>query len=210
MKTIIIGSGEINDYGFCLELLKSADRIICADGGTRHAVNMKLTPDVIIGDMDSSGVQYVEYFRKKGVEVIEYPTDKDKTDVHICIEFALPFSSEIILLGATGSRIDHMLGNISLLKLGLEKGVRISIADNKNRIYMIKDAITLYGKRYDIFSLLPFTEKVEGICTIGAHYELRDAVMEQGNPYGVSNYFEQETVKISIKSGYLLVIKSED
>lgn len=210
MKTIIIGSGEINDYGFCLELLKSADRVICADGGTRHAVNMKLTPDVIIGDMDSSGVQYVEYFRKKGVEVIEYPTDKDKTDVHICIEFAMPFSSEIILLGATGSRIDHMLGNISLLKLGLEKGVRISIADNKNRIYMIKDAITLYGKRYDIFSLLPFTEKVEGICTVGAHYELRDAVMEQGNPYGVSNYFEQETVKISIKTGYLLVIKSKD
>lgn len=210
MKTIIIGSGEIYDYSFCHEILKSADKIICADGGTRHAINMRLTPNVIIGDMDSSAAQYVEYFRKKGVEVIEYPRDKDKTDTQICIEFAIPFSKEIILLGTTGRRIDHTLGNISLLKLGIEKDVNISIADNKNHIYLIKDSITLHGKKEEIFSLIPFTERVEGICTDGAHYELHNAVMEQGTTYGISNYFERETVKVSIKSGYLLVIKSQD
>lgn len=210
MKTVIISSGEIYDYGFCRELVKSADRIICADGGTRHAYNMQLTPSVIIGDMDSSAGEYIEHYRKKGVEVIQYPTDKDKTDTHICIEYALAFSTEIILLGATGSRIDHMLANISLLTLGFEKGVPISIIDNKNHIRLIKDSIRLAGKKGEYFSLIPFTERVTGICTKGAQYELQDAVMEHGNPYGVSNVFEKAEVEISIKEGYLLVIKAED
>ncbi len=210
MKTVIIGSGEIYDYSFCLEILKSADRIICADGGTRHAVNMRLTPDIIIGDMDSSAGRYIEYFGSKGVEIIRYSKEKDKTDTHICVEFALAFSSEIILLGATGSRIDHMLANISLLRLGLEKNIPISLVDNNNNITMISTAIVLKGSRGDLFSLIPFTEKVEGITTKGAHYELEDAVMELGDPYGVSNYFEGETVSISIKKGYLLVIRSRD
>lgn len=210
MKTVIIGSGEIHDYNFCLEFVNSADRIICADGGTRHAINMRLVPSLIIGDMDSSASGYVEYFRGKGVETVKYPTDKDKTDMHICVEFALAFSSEIILLGATGSRIDHMLANISLLKLGLEKGIPVTILDDRNSIRMIKDSILMKGKESELFSLIPYTERVEGICTRGAHYELKDAVMELGDPYGVSNYFEEETLEINIKKGILLVIRSRD
>jgi thiamine pyrophosphokinase len=210
MKTVIISNGEIYDYSFCLSIVQSADRIICADGGTRHAINMKLTPDVIIGDMDSSAAQYIDYFKNKGVEVIKYPKDKDKTDTHICVEFALTYSTEIILLGATGSRIDHMIANISLLKLGIEKDIPISIVDNKNHIRMINDSINLDGNKGDFFSLIPFTEKVEGISTKGAHYELKDAEMELGDPYGVSNYFEGNKVEVSIRKGYLLVIKSAD
>ncbi|KUO70067.1 MAG: hypothetical protein APF77_24655 [Clostridia bacterium BRH_c25] len=210
MKTVIISSGEIYDYSFCHDIVQAADRIICADGGTRHAINMGLIPNVIIGDMDSSAVRYIDYYRKKGVEVVQYPPDKDKTDTHICVEFALAFSREIILLGATGSRIDHMIANISLLKLGIERNIPISIMDNKNYIRMIKDSIILEGNKGDYFSLIPFTDKVEGISTKGAHYELMDAVMELGDPYGVSNYFEEETVEISISKGYLLVIKAKD
>lgn len=210
MKTVIISSGEIYDYNFCHDIVQSADRIICADGGTRHAINMHITPNVIIGDMDSSVAMYIDYFRKKGVELIQYPQDKDKTDTHICVEFALSFSTEIVLLGATGSRIDHMIANISLLKLGIERNIPISILDNKNHIRMIRDSIWLEGNEGDFFSLIPFTEKVEGICTRGARYELKDAEMELGDPYGVSNCFKDTTVEVSIKKGYLLVIKSSD
>ncbi|MEA4847744.1 MAG: thiamine diphosphokinase, partial [Clostridiaceae bacterium] len=169
MKTVIISSGEISDYDFCIDIVKSADRIICADGGTRHAINMKLVPDVIIGDMDSSSAQYIEYFRKKGVEIIQYPREKDKTDTHICVDYAMEFSTEIILLGATGSRIDHMMANISLLKLGLERDIPISIIDSKNHIRLIKDSIIQEGKAGDLFTLIPYTGKADGVSTRGAH-----------------------------------------
>lgn len=210
MKTVIIGNGEICDYSFCKKILRSADKIVCADGGTRHAINMEIIPDVIIGDMDSSSKLHVDHFRKAGVEIIRYPKDKDKTDMHICMEYALAFSKEIILLGATGNRIDHLMANISLLKLGLESDILISIRDNKNCIRMIKDSIVLEGEKGDFFSLIPFSEKVEGIKVKGAHYELDDASMEFGNPYGISNYFKDSRVLVSIRNGYLLVIKSED
>lgn len=210
MKTVIICNGEINDYSCCFDIVKSADRIICADGGTRHASNMMVTPHIIIGDMDSSAANYIEDFRKKGAEIVRYPINKDKTDTQICVEFALTFSTEIILLGATGSRIDHMLANISLLKLGAERGIPISIIDNKNHIRLIKDSVILEGRKGDLFSLIPFAAKVRGVTTKGAHYELHNAEIELGSSYGVSNYFEKEEVEISIKEGYLLVIKSED
>lgn len=210
MKTVIICSGEIHDYSFCHDIIKSADRIICADGGTKHAINMELTPNLIIGDMDSSEVQYLDYFKEMGVDILQYPKEKNKTDTHICIELALGFSKEIIILGATGSRIDHMIANISLLKLGFERNVPISIIDNKNHIRMIRDSIKLTGKKGDFFSLIPYTEKVEGLSTKGAHYELANATIEIGDSYGVSNYFKGSIVEVSIRKGYLLVIKSED
>jgi thiamine pyrophosphokinase len=75
---------------------------------------------------------------------------------------------------------------------------------------MIKDHIVLNGNKGDLFSLIPFTERVKGISTKGAHYELENAVMELGDPYGVSNYFKEERVEVSIKKGYLLVITSRD
>ncbi len=210
MKTVIIGSGQINNYDFCRDIVKSADKIICADGGTRHASNMKITPDLIIGDMDSSGAACIEQFEKMGVEVIRYPREKDKTDTHICVEFALSFSTEIILLGATGSRIDHMLANIALLKLGADANIPTTIIDNKNYVRMIKDSIALNGNKGDMFSLIPVTGKGEGISTKGAYYELADATIEAGDSYGISNCFIAERVEVSIKKGYLLVIMSKD
>ena len=113
-------------------------------------------------------------------------------------------------MGATGSRLDHTLANISLLKLGVDKGIKIYIADKQNEIYLIDKNITISGKPGEFFSVIPLTQRVEGISISGAKYDLEDAVMEIGNPYGTSNEFREENVKIKIKKGYLLVIISKD
>ena len=210
MKTAIICNGQVTDYEYSMDIIKDADYIICADGGTRHAYKMGICPDLIIGDFDSTNGFYLEHYKKMGVKIQEYPRDKDKTDSHICILKALDFSSEIVLLGVTGSRLDHTLANISLLKLGLDKNIKMYIADEQNEIYLINDKITIRGKPGELFSLLPLTPRVEGIKVCGARYELDEAVMEIGDPYGTSNVFGQESVEIKIEKGYLLVIKSKD
>lgn len=210
MKTAIICNGEITDYEYSAEIIQSADYVICADGGTRHAFAMGINPDIIIGDFDSSNNEYLEYYKNIGIKIEKYPTDKDRTDSHICILKALDFSDEIVLLGATGNRLDHTMANISMLKIGIDKGKRIYIADRQNEIFMIDEEISINGKPGEYFSIIPFTQRVEGICIYGAKYELHDAVMEVGNPYGISNEFKEENVFIKIKSGNLLVIKSQD
>lgn len=210
MKTVIICNGQITDYEYCLDIIKDADYIICADGGTRHSYNMDLNPDLIIGDFDSSNSTYLEYYKKLGIKIERYPEDKDKTDSHICVLRALNFSDEIILMGATGSRLDHSMANISLLKLGMDKGIKMYIADKQNEIYLVNNEITIEGSPGEMFSLLPLTERVDGLCVCGAKYDLNEAVMEIGDPYGTSNQFKQEVVEIKIKNGYLLIIKSKD
>lgn len=210
MKAAIVCNGSIQDYDRCKEKLLQADKIICADGGTRHLIHMNLMPDIIIGDMDSTQNDYIEYYKSHNVPIITYNPEKDKTDTQICMEYALEQYDEIFLIGATGSRLDHTLGNISLLKLAADKGKIACIVDENNEIYVIKDEIELHGNMDDILSLLPLSSKVEGIDLTGVYYPLQNAVMEIGNPYGVSNKFKECTVTLAIKTGYMIVIKSKD
>ena len=210
MRAAIICNGSITDYELCRQRLQNVDAVICADGGTRHTYHMGILPDVIIGDLDSSQGQYIEYYKEKNIPVIKYSSDKDKTDTHICLEYAMERFDDIILLGATGSRLDHTLGNISILRLAADQGKKAAILDDNNEIYVVKDRISLNGRKEDILSLIPLSTKVEGIELTGVYYPLKDAVMEIGNPYGVSNRFFDDAIELTIQSGYLIVMKSTD
>ncbi len=210
IKTAIISNGQVSDYEHLKSVITDCDYIICADGGLRHAFHLKIVPDTVIGDLDSTPSEIINYYKNQNVQFIEYSSDKDKSDTQLCLEYALEFSEEILMMSALGSRIDHTIANISLLKLGLEKNKIVRLIDAKNEICMINKELAIKGTKGDIVSLIPMSEKVTGINITGVHYELFDAVMEIGNPYGVSNYFENESVHISIDSGYLLVIRSSD
>jgi thiamine pyrophosphokinase len=210
MKAAIVCNGSIQNYDSCKDKLRQVDKIICADGGTRHLYHMNIMPDVIIGDLDSSQGEYIEHYKSNNVPIIRYSSDKDKTDTHICLEYALERYDEIVLLGATGSRLDHTFGNISILKLAADKGKIACIVDENNEIYVVKDEIKLKGNKGDILSLLPLSSRVEGINLEGVNYPLENAVMEIGNPYGVSNLFKESIVSLTIESGYIIVIKSRD
>ncbi|MCK9216796.1 MAG: thiamine diphosphokinase [Firmicutes bacterium] len=210
MKSFIISNGDVTDYEYCKKLIKKDDYIICADGGVRHAYNMRIKPDLIIGDLDSMQQKYIEYYKNEDVKFIKHPTDKDKTDTHLCILKALEFSSEIVFLGALGSRLDHSFANISLLKIGIDKNIKMSIDDYYNQIFLVNKNIILYGNRGDTFSLLPFNGDVEGLCVKGSRYELNNANMEAGDTYGISNLFLDKEVSISIKKGLLMIVKSKD
>lgn len=210
MRIAIISSGSIYDYEGCKERLTQVQKIICADGGTRHAYNMGIVPDVIIGDMDSSTDEYIKHFQELKIPFIKYSRNKDKTDTHICLEYALELCDEVLLFGATGTRLDHTLANISILRLAADRGKMACIIDENNEIYVIKDTIRLEGKKGDILSLIPISTKVEGVTLKGTHYPLQDAKMELGNPYGVSNIFKQDSIEVFISSGYLAVIKARD
>ena len=210
MRTFIICNGEITNYNYTKNLIKEDDFIICADGGTRHAFNMGIRPDLIIGDLDSTEDFYVDYYENHNIKFIKHPRDKDKTDTHICILHALEFSEEIVLIGALGSRIDHSLANIFLLKLGLTKNIPIHIDDYQNQVFLMDKFIEISGNPNDFFSLIPFSGKVEGLNVKGAKYDLKDAELDMVSSLGISNAFKEKQVTISIEKGCLIVIKSID
>ncbi|MBR1508278.1 MAG: thiamine diphosphokinase [Eubacterium sp.] len=119
---------------------------------------------------------------------------------------------QIIILGATGTRLDHTFANINLLKLFEENGINAFIRDEHNRIRVAGKNICLkkaesFGK---YFSLLPFTDEVKGLSIKGAKYELDDYILTRGTARCVSNEYTEGDVFISFESGSLIVIESVD
>jgi thiamine pyrophosphokinase len=172
---------------------------------------MDICPNIILGDLDSSHKEVIEFYKKKNVPIKIFPPEKDKTDTQIALEYAIDQGmSQIFIVGALGSRMDHSLANVHLLHFALKKGVDAWIINENNRICLIDKQIDLYKKNGEIVSLLPFTSEVTGVNTQGLYYPLKDGIFKIGEPYGVSNQIINTQGSVSIKSGILIVIQASE
>lgn len=211
MIGIIICNGSILDYEYYKEYFSNSELVICADGGAVHAKRFGIKPDILIGDFDSIPGEELTWFGKLGVEILTFPAEKDMTDTEIAINTAIERGcTSLIIIGGIGSRLDHSLANIFLLKNLLDKGIKVSIINESNEITLINDNISLKRRKAFKVSLIPFTERVTGVTTKGLYYELNDATIEIGSTWGVSNEFVSDVAEVIIKSGTMLVIQSKD
>ncbi len=217
MKTVIISGGRI-DRDFALSFLKQEafDQIIAVDNGLKFLYENGIKPTWIVGDFDTAAPELVAYYRTETeIPIRQFNPVKDATDSQIAIELALELGSgEITILGGTGTRLDHVLGNIQSLMLAKKKGVSCVILDEYNRIRLIDGRLQLkkeeqYG-RY--VSLLPLTTEVTGVDLTGVKYPLSDYTFTSTGSagLGVSNEITAETAEIRVKSGIFILIESSD
>ncbi|MCL2003532.1 MAG: thiamine diphosphokinase [Oscillospiraceae bacterium] len=176
---------------------RSPDFVLCADGGARSALALGLKPDMGIGDCDS------------GLSAdITLSAEKDMTDMEACLDYALEAGFEsIALLGATGGRLDHFLGNLGLLE---RAGGRAFMLDKHHEIHLLTDSLTLAPPiPYRYVSLVPLDETVSGVSIAGAKYPLQNAVLRRAATLGVSNEpLEGKPFTVSVKTGKALLILS--
>lgn len=212
MKTAIIGSGVIDDYAITAEKIRSCDYVICADGGIAHLNKMKISPDVVIGDFDSSDYDSVMALPiMSNTEIIKCNPEKDNTDMQLCIDYALKNGAEsIVIFAALGGRVDHELSNIFHLEYINKCGAEGMIFSVDNRIYITNSSLTLPACQGYKMSVIPLTEKAEGVCLSGVYYPLNDATIVRGSSLGISNEIVDSAAKISVKRGTLLVFHSRD
>jgi thiamine pyrophosphokinase len=211
MTALIVCSGSIMDYSHYKKYFEKAKYVICVDGGAKHIREMGIVPNVLIGDLDSISDVDFQYLKDKKVETIKYPSQKDMTDAEIAVDFAADKGfEEIIIIGGIGTRLDHSLANVLLLKKLLDKGIKGILLNENNEITLIKDKIEIEKEKGVKLSLLPLSGVVEGITTKGLYYPLNNEDIEIGSSRGVSNEFKDEVAEVSIKSGILIVIKSRD
>lgn len=99
-----------------------------------------IVPDVIIGDFDSVNADTLDFFKKKNdIEWTKLNPVKDDTDTEAAIRLAIEKGAQsITLLGATGSRIDHVLANIELLGIGLRHKVQMKSLQLRTRYLTIR------------------------------------------------------------------------
>lgn len=214
-KILIITGGSIDDdlaKGLLAE--NSYETVIACDSGMEFFYRNGLHPDLILGDFDSADPETVAYFKKQQtVKLEQFPAEKDWTDTELAVRRALELNpAHIDLAGATGSRLDHVLGNVQLLAMGLSAGVSIHMLDSHNRIRLTDTPCTIAKcDQYGTFvSLLPFGGTAYGVTLHGMKYPLDQATLTPDITLGISNEIVDELAEISFTAGRLLVIESRD
>ena len=210
-RMILFANGELPDAERARAYIRPDDFILCADGGTRHALALDLTPDLIIGDFDSLDDQAVEKLRAAGVEMRRFPRDKDYTDLELALMAARDLGpEEIILLGALGGRLDQMLANIFLLARAEFASLNITLVSGRERAWIVRDEILLHGHAGDTVSVLALTPQVTGLTYhSGLRWKLQEAALPFGSSRGVSNELISHQARITLRSGVLLVIHAQ-
>ena len=215
MRVVIISGGHIDDVFAVGWLEKNKyDLMIAADSGMNFLHRNDIVPDIIAGDFDSAKEDSVAYFQGlNDVHVMKLNPIKDDTDTEFVIREAIRRGAkEITVLGATGTRLDHVLANVNLLGIGLEESVFINLVDKHNRIRMIDDSLEVKRAEQfgDYVSVLPVKGDAKGVTLKGMKYTLKEADITCFSSLGVSNEIVDETAKISVKQGILLVVESRD
>jgi thiamine pyrophosphokinase len=215
MRGLIVSGGSVDDELVCREIKNGGyDIVIAVDSGMEVLYRHHLTPDIIVGDFDSVSPEALSFFRKSdSIEFEELNTVKDDTDTEYALRDAITRGvRSVTILGGTGSRIDHELGNILLLGAGLSSGVEVELLDTHNRVRMIDEPIKIRKKEQygTAVSLIPFSDQVTGVTLTGFKYNLSEYTMKGFNTLGISNEIVDEEATVSLESGYLLVIESRD
>ncbi|HML38249.1 MAG TPA: thiamine diphosphokinase [Bacillota bacterium] len=193
------------------------DYVICADGGYSYARAEEIDPDIVIGDFDSIGLDYIEAdLKRSGLDsrcrIARVPAEKDDTDTLICLKYGIEFGfEEFFILGGLGGRLDHTLANLQTMSYGVDQQKTVWFLDGKNRATLRSPgALTVKNPGDFMISLFAFGESCEGVTIRGVKYPLDHYLMTDSFPIGVSNEFAGEEAEISHASGKLLIILSRD
>ena len=214
VSRILIITGGAVDIGFARELVtkESYSMVIAADKGLAVADCLGLSLDYIVGDFDSVSEELLDKYKQKSTPIQTFPTEKDKTDTQIALELALMHNpDEINIIGALGSRIDHVMANIHLLLLPLQLNIPACLLDPGNKIYLKNDCFQIEKRHQygDYVSLLPFSERVSGLTLHGFKYPLNHITLNAGTSLGISNEIKEEVAGVDFV-GILLVMETKD
>lgn len=206
MHWILFANGPFAPTPMIEELISRADRLAGVDGGSRHLQTLGLTPHLAVGDMDSIPGEVLSMYQRIGVELHRHPPRKDATDLELALELALARgATRITILGGTGGRIDHTLGNLFLLARCLPTGIPTCVMDQTQRIYLVDRTLNIEGEIGDTLSLLPATPLVTGVTLSGLDYPLLEASLDFGTSRAMCNVFAAKSVTVTVRSGRLFV-----
>lgn len=219
MKNAVIVSGGNIDQDFALDFLKKYKTeetwLIAADRGLEFFEKNGIRPDTAVGDFDSLSVEGQNYLKTlTDTDVIRLRPEKDDSDTQSAACFAMDRGAKrIVILGATGNRIDHLLANFGLLVLGKERGAEISLLDPWNYMKLISSGTVLkrseqFGKYVSFFSL---DGDVPGLTLKGFKYPLdRHYLKASDSGLTVSNEIVAEEATVEFDRGILLMLMTRD
>ena len=169
MKTVILANGQYPSHTVPVRYLEEADLIVCCDGAAEKLVSHGMEPGIITGDLDSVSPE----LKRKYKSILVQDDDQETNDLTKAVKWCVSQGiKEIAILGATGIREDHTLGNISLLADYNRDLNAIMLTDTGSfRVFDRTVTIDSFpGQQVSIFSLDPSL----AVTSSGLRYPLHD------------------------------------
>ena len=202
-RCVIVSGADIHNYEDIRLHLTKEDFCIFCDFGLRHQEALGVHADLIVGDFDSYDKPDCD------TETIVLPCEKDDTDTVFAVKEALKRGFDrFLLIGAVGARLDHTLGNVSILLNLHALGKSAVIIDDYSEMEIVSNQPVCIDDSFAYFSLLNISGTAKGITIKNAKYPLENAEITCEYQYGISNeVLPGQIAEVSVTEGRLLLIK---
>lgn len=211
MKTLIVTGGRPPSPELLQKTL--ADEvayIIAADSGANVLLDHGIDFDLAVGDFDSLNESSLAKI-KQNTEVITYEVKKDFTDTEAAYHEAVRHgATEVLILGATGTRMDHFMGNLALLQIALNQGVTVRLIDEHNELFLVQSSCEIAKRDGYNISVFPFGGEVADFSLSQVAYPLKHHHLSTASTLTVSNEFLDGPARLDFIKGTVLVILSRD
>ena len=198
IEAVILAGGDYPTCELPLTILREARYVVCCDGATNEYISRGNMPDAIVGDGDSLSEEY----RTRFAERVHHNPDQETNDLTKAVEFLRQRGVQnIAVVGATGRREDHAIGNIALMAEYLQAGLNVRIYTDYGVFIACRDAATFDCSVGQAVSIFNFT--AEGFTAEGLKYPLYDFTKWW---QGTLNRTTAERFTISAKGDYLVFV----
>jgi len=204
-KCIILANGKSPRKSVITFFQKNGfDTLLCADGGTDSALRLGLSPDYIIGDLDSISKEAIKKFKTTS-KILQYKRQND-TDVEKCLNFAIKNKfDEALLIGVTGNRLDHTLCNLGIVLKFFNK-IKLSLLAENSYLKPYTGDVRLQTQKSEIISLYGFDKKTK-ITSKGLKYPLKNISLPFGDKESTSNVSTSNSIQLKIRKGIIFIIR---
>ena len=198
-EAVVLADGRFPTHPIPLAYLRKADHIICCDGSAESLIAADQEPEAVVGDLDSLSPVIAERFAER----LFRDSDQDTNDLTKAVRWCINKRyKEIVIVGATGKREDHTIGNISLLTEYAREITVTMVTDTGTFTPLLRSSVVkcFPGQQVSIFSTNPETE----ITSTGLKYPLNKRRL---NNWWEATLNEAETdiIELSFKGGPLIV-----
>jgi thiamine pyrophosphokinase len=209
MKIVIFANGPMDKTTPTTAVLADCDLIIAADGGARHCRALDITPDLLLGDMDSVAPADLEVMLAGGTRIKRYPSRKNRTDLDLALSVALDHHpKEVIIFGGLGGRWDMSLANLMLLADPALASISLAFLDGTTKATLLRgrQQYTVLGAAGDTVSLIPISTSIEGLTLTGFEYPLSNHRLSRGTTLAISNQLNHHRGLVCLERGLLFLI----
>lgn len=179
--------------------------VVAADAGLDHARAAGLTVAVAVGDMDSVSPESLAAAEQAGTRIERHPADKDRTDLELALELAARLADRVIVIGAAGGRLDHLIGNLTVLASPQWSGVNTEAWLGNAQAVVIHGHRTLDVEPGATVSLFAVGGPAR-VTTTGLAWPLNDEVLDPLTSRGVSNQATTHSPQVAVSEGVVLAV----